>query len=105
MRVFPAALRRHGCVRSLDYLKQCLLHAFARNVSCYRYVLGLLRYLVDLVDIDDPALRPLDVVIRSLDYLEKDIFNVLTDISGLGKCRRISNGKRHVDYLCKRLCK
>jgi len=43
-----------------------LLDAFARDIPGDGRVVGFARDLVDLVDIDDPALRALDVVIGGL---------------------------------------
>src|SRR6266705_817240 len=67
VRMLAAALRRHGRDRPLDQLQQRLLHAFAGNVPGDRGVVGLARDLVDLVDIDDAALRLVDVVVAVLE--------------------------------------
>ena len=49
--------------------KQRLLHALARDIPRDRGVLGLPGNLVDLVDIDNAALRTLDIVIGGLEQL------------------------------------
>jgi hypothetical protein len=41
-----------------------------------------------LVDIDDPALGALDIVVGGLQQLEDDVFDVLADIAGFGERRR-----------------
>src|SRR4029078_1741274 len=66
LRVLAAALRRNAGDGALDDLEQRLLHAFARDIARDRRVVALARDLVDLVDVDDAALRLLDVVIRVL---------------------------------------
>src|SRR6185295_3694834 len=55
--------RRNG---SFDQLQQRLLHAFARNIPGNRRVIGFARDFVDLVDVNDPALGFIDVVVALL---------------------------------------
>ncbi len=86
-----------GCLRppcggteargALQDLQQGLLHALARHVAGDRRVLALARDLVDLVDVDDPGLGLLDVVVGGLDQLEQDVLDVLADVAGLGERR------------------
>src|SRR5208283_4747033 len=67
--MFAPALRRNACDRAFHDLKQRLLHALARHVAGDRGIIGLAADLVDLVDVDNAALRPLDVIVRSLQQL------------------------------------
>src|SRR6185312_5100850 len=60
LRMLAAALRRNGGDGAFHDLQQRLLHALARNVARDRGVVGFAADLVDLVDIDDAALRTLD---------------------------------------------
>jgi hypothetical protein len=62
-------------------------------------VLGLAGDLVDLVDVDDPGLGLLDVVVGGLDELEEDVLDVLADVAGLGQRRRVGDGERDVEHL------
>jgi hypothetical protein len=101
--MFPATLRRNRRRRPFHQLEQRLLHAFARHVARDRGVLRLARDLVDLVDIDDPALRPLDVVVRRLKQLEDDILDILADVTRFGQRRRIGHRERHVEDAGERL--
>ena len=103
LRVLAAALRRHAGDRALDDLEQRLLHALARHVAGDRGVLGLAADLVDLVDVDDAALRPLDIVVGGLEQLEDDVLDVLADIAGLGQRRGVGHGERHVERAGQRL--
>ena len=66
LRVLAATLGRHAGGRPLDDLEQRLLHALAGDVAGDRRVVALARDLVDLVDVDDAALRLLDVVVGVL---------------------------------------
>jgi hypothetical protein len=91
--MLAATLRRHTRHRALHDLEQRLLHALARYVAGDRRVIGFAGNLVDLVDIDDPALRALDVVVCRLQQLENNVFDVLADITGFGERRRIRNVK------------
>ena len=69
LRMLAATLRRHAGDRAFHDLQQRLLHAFARHVPGDRRVIGLAADLIDFVDIDDAALRPLDIIVRGLQQL------------------------------------
>ena len=101
--MLAAALRRHGGDRAFHDLEQRLLHALARHVAGDRRVVGLAADLVDLVDIDDAALRPLDVVVGGLQQLQDDVLDVLADIAGFGQRRRVGHRERHVEDAGQRL--
>ena len=83
LRVLAAALGRNAGHRALDDLEQRLLDALARHIARDRRVLALARDLVDLVDVDDAALGPLDVVVRSLEQIQDDVLDVFTDVARL----------------------
>src|SRR6185369_373441 len=103
VRVLAAALRRNVGDRALEDLQQRLLNALTGHVSSNRGVLRFSRDLVDLVDVDDPALGPLDVVIGRLQEAQDDVLDVLADIAGLGQRRGIRDGERHPQHLGQRL--
>ena len=63
----------------------------------------LRRDLVDLVDVDDAALRALDIVVGRLQQLEDDVLDVLADIAGFGQRRRVRHGEGHVEDARQRL--
>ncbi len=54
--------------------------------------------LVDLVDVDDAALRAFQVEVGSLQQLEEQVLDVLTDVASFGKRGRITNGKRNIEH-------
>ena len=97
LRMLAAALRRHGGDRAFHDLEQRLLHALARHVAGDGGVVGLAADLVDFVDIDDAALRPLDIVVGGLQQLEDDVLDVLADIAGFGQGRGVGHGEGHVE--------
>src|SRR5208282_3171624 len=103
LRMLAAALRRHARDRALHDLEQRLLHALARHVAGNRGVVGLARYLVDFVDIDDAALRALDIVVRGLQQLQNDVLDVLADVARFGQRRRVGHGEGHVEDARQRL--
>ena len=103
LRVLAAALGRHARGRALDDLEQRLLHAFARDVARDRRVVALARDLVDLVDVDDAALRALDVVVGVLQQRDDDVLDVLADVAGLGEVGRVGDRERHVEDARERL--
>ncbi len=66
IRVFAPALRGNVGDRTFQNFQQCLLHTLARNVPCDGAVFALAGNLVDLIDINNTALRQGDVIIRRL---------------------------------------
>jgi hypothetical protein len=84
-------------------LQQRLLDALAGHVTGDRRVVGLAGDLVDLVDVDDPGLGLLDVVVRGLDQLEQDVLDVLADVAGLGQRRGVGDRERDVEDRGQRL--
>src|SRR5690606_726109 len=98
LRVLAAALGRDRGDRALEDLEQRLLHALARDVAGDRRVVALASDLVDLVDVDDPALGLLDVVIGVLQERDDDVLDVLTDVAGLGQAGRVGDRERDVQY-------
>ena len=101
--MLAAALRRDAGDRAFHDLEQRLLDALARHVAGDRRVVGLAADLVDLVDVDDAALRPLDIVVGGLQQLQDDVLDVLADIAGFGQRRRVGHGERHVEDAGQRL--
>ena len=81
VRVLAAALRRDRGRRALQDLQQGLLDALAGDVAGDRRVFALAGDLVDLVDVDDPGLGLLDVVVGRLDQLQQDVLDVLADVA------------------------
>jgi hypothetical protein len=94
-----------GCLRPPwgEDLQECLLHALARHVARDRRVLGLARYLIDLVDVDDAALGALDVVVGGLQQSQDNVLDVLAYIAGFGEGRRVGDRERHPQHLGERL--
>ena len=95
--VLAAALRRDVGDGPLEDLEQRLLDALAGDVAGDRRVVRLARDLVDLVDVDDPALGPGDVEVGRLDEPQQDVLDVLADVAGLGQRRRVGDAERHVE--------
>src|SRR6478672_3936240 len=75
----------------------------ARHVAGDRRGVGLAADLVDLVDIDDAPLRPLDIVVGGLEQLEDDVLHVLADIASFGQRGGIGHGEGHVENTRERL--
>ena len=92
----PCGGHRGG--RAFEDLQQRLLHTLAGHVASDRRVLGFAGDLVDLVEVDDPGLGPLDVEVGGLDQLEQDVLDVLTDVAGLGECGGVGDGERDVEH-------
>src|SRR4029077_18199273 len=73
VRVLAAALRRHVRDGSLKYFQQSLLDTLTGDVAGDRRVVALARDLVDLVDVDDPALGAIEIEVGGLDETEEDV--------------------------------
>jgi hypothetical protein len=73
LRMLAAALRRYTRDGALYEFEQRLLHALARDVADDRRVVGFAGNLVDLIDVNDAALRALDVVVGRLQPFEDDV--------------------------------
>ncbi len=101
--VLAPALGRHRRRGALQDLEQRLLDALARDVPGDRRVLALAGDLVDLVDVDDPGLGPLHVVVGGLDQLEEDVLHVLAHVAGLGQGGGVGDGEGHVEHAGQRL--
>mmetsp|Transcript_11608 Transcript_11608/g.14993 ORF Transcript_11608/g.14993 Transcript_11608/m.14993 type:complete len:221 (-) Transcript_11608:345-1007(-) len=97
------ALRRHRGDGALHQLQKRLLHALARHVAGDRGVFRLAGDLVDLVDIDDAALRAFNIVVRRLEQLQDDVLHILTDIPCFGQSRCVGHCERHVQNARERL--
>ena len=97
--MFAASLGRNRCIGPLDDLEERLLHAFAGDISCDGDVLALFRYFVNFIDVNNTELRSVDVIIRRLDQFQKDILNILADISRFRESRRIGDRERNIDDL------
>ena len=95
--VLAPALRRHRGGGPLEDLQQRLLDALAGDVAGDRRVVRLAGDLVDLVDVDDPRLRLLDVEVGGLDQLQEDVLDVLADVAGLGQRRRVGDREGDVE--------
>uniref|UniRef100_A0A0N4ZZK6 RIH_assoc domain-containing protein n=1 Tax=Parastrongyloides trichosuri TaxID=131310 RepID=A0A0N4ZZK6_PARTI len=96
LRVLAATLRRYRGNRALDQLEQCLLHAFARNVTGDGRVVRLARDLVDFVDVDNAHLGLFHVVVALLQQFLNDVLDIFTDITRFGQRGGIGNGERHI---------
>src|SRR5205085_8087654 len=82
---------------------QRLLHAFTRDVAGDRRVVALARDLVDLVDVDDAALRLLDIVDALLQQLLDDVLDILADVARFGERGRVGDDERHIEEPRQRL--
>ena len=95
--MLAAALRRHVGDRALEHLEQRLLHPLARDVAGDRDVLARLADLVDLVDVEHPPLRGVDVEVGRVEQFEEQVLDVLSHVAGLGERGRVTNRERHVE--------
>ena len=95
--VLAPALGRHRGDGALHDLEQRLLDALARDVAGDRGIVRFAGNLVDLVDIDDAALGPVDIVVGGLQQLQDDVLDILADIAGLGEGGGIGHGEGNVE--------
>jgi hypothetical protein len=111
LRVFAPALGRNVGDGAFQDLQQRLLHAFARYVARDAGRIGLAGDLINLVNVNDAALRVFDdrldvfAVVGRLKQLEQDVFHVLAHVPRFGQRGRVGDGERNVQDLGKRLGK
>src|SRR5581483_9003233 len=103
VRMLASALRRNVGYSALKQLQKRLLHALAGNVAGNGGVLILAADLVDLVDVDDAALRTCHVTVGGLQQLQDDVLDVFADVAGFCQGSRIDDRKRDVEHLRQRL--
>ena len=101
MWVLSPTLRRNVGNGPLEDLEERLLHPLPRHVASDRRVLRLARDLVDLVDVDDPALRALDVAIGRLDQAQQNVLDILSNVASLSKARCVGDTEGNVEEACK----
>src|SRR5262249_21967702 len=95
--VLAAALGRDVAHGALEHLEQGLLDALAGDVAGDRDVLLGLGDLVHLVDVDDAALRRLDVEVGGVQQLEQQVLDILADVAGLGQGGGVADGEGDVE--------
>jgi len=74
------------------------LYAFTTYISCNADVLCGSRNFVNFINVNNAALRPFDVKVTCLQKLEKDVFDIFSDISGFSESCGVCNGKWDVEY-------
>src|SRR5690606_16893865 len=99
MRMLASALRRNRGYSAFQYFEQRLLNAFSGYIARNRWILGLARYLINLIDIDNPALSLLHVIVSSLNQLKQNILNILAHIASFRQGSSIRDRERHIQNL------
>ena len=80
-----------------EQLQKRLLCAFMPRIRRRRKVFALAAGLVDLIDIDDTALRRLNISAGSLDEITNDGLDITADITGRRIKRCVRNDKRNAE--------
>ena len=101
--MLPSTLGRHRGDRPLQDLQERLLHPLARDVAGDRGVVTLSSDLVDLVDVNDSTLRPLDVMVSVLQQAHDDVLYILADIPSLRERGGVRYRERDVEDSRQRL--
>ena len=99
MRVLASSLGGDVGNRSFNELEKRLLHPFTGYITRDRWAIALAADFVDFVDVDDPAFGTFDVIVRCLEQFEDDIFDILSDITGLRESGRIGQSEGHIEIL------
>ncbi len=82
-----------------------MLYALTAYVARNGGVIALPGDLIDFIDVDDPALRALNIVVGVLEKTNNDVLDVFSNISGLCEVRGIGYSKRNIENPCKGLSK
>jgi hypothetical protein len=102
VRVLASALGRYAGDAALDDLEERLLDTLAGDIARDRGVVGLAGDLVDLVDVDDAALGPLNIEVGGLDQVEEDVLDILAHVAGLGEGGGVGDREGNVERLGER---
>ena len=94
--VLAAPLGRDVGHGPFEHLQERLLDPLAGDVAGDRDVVIRLADLVDLVDVDDPALGALQVEVGGVEELQEDVLDVLADVAGLGQGGGVADGEGDV---------
>jgi len=97
--VLAAALRGNIGDGAFQDLKQCLLDALSADITGDGGIFALAGDLVDLINVDNAALGPGHIEIRSLQKAQQDVFHILANITGFGQGGGIRNGKGDAQHL------
>ncbi len=97
--MLPPSLRRHVGHRTFYNFQQRLLHAFTGHISGDRSIFALSSDFIHLVDVNNSALRQINVKIRSLKKAQKNILHILAHIARLCQGSGIGDGKGHIENL------
>ena len=103
--MLSSALRWNVSHGTLKDLEECLLNTLARNVAGDRAVFALTGDLVDLIDIDYAALCKLNVEVCRLNKAEKNILNVLANVTRFCERGSVGNSEGNLKSLCQSLRK
>ena len=96
MRMLSSTLRRNTCNSAFQNFQKCLLYTLSGNITSDGNILGFTCDLVDLIYINNSVLRSVNIIISSLDDLQKNILNIFTYISCLCQGSGVCNGKRYI---------
>ena len=96
-RMFSAALRRNVAGAAFENFQEGLLHSFARDVTGDADVVGLAADLVDLVNVNDPDLRPFHVVIGILQEPQDDVLHIFSDIARFRQSSGVGDAKGDIE--------
>ena len=105
LRMLAAACWRHARFSSLQNLQERLLNSLTGNISGNGEVFCLTSNFVNLVDVNNANLRALNVSVSRRDEFQKNVFNILANITGFRKRSGVSNGKRNFQKAGKCLSK
>ena len=85
---------REGDISCFDHFEECLLNAFAADVTSAGATCS---NFIDFVDADDASFGLFDVFVSGHPEGFDDIFDVFADVTCLCECRGIGDGKGDID--------
>ena len=87
----------HRHFRFFHQLEQRRLNAAAADIASNQISGG--RYLVDLVNVNDPELRQVHVAVGFVHQLAHQIFHIAANVTGLAELRRVRFHERDLDQI------
>ena len=98
--MFSSTLWRNRCNRAFHDFQKCLLHTFTGYIPGNGSIFGFSCNFINLIDVDDSLLCPLDIIVSGLDNLKQNVFHVFSYITGFCQRSGICDRKGNIQHSC-----
>ena len=95
--MLTTTLGGHIDTGTFQQFQQALLHTFTADITRYRRIIRLTRYLIDLIDKHNTTLGCFHIIVGNLQQTGQNALHILANIASLGEYRSINDSKRHIE--------